>query len=81
MFRRELVTNGLGVAYAGRYPILAELSPIFPWRMTLSERYREQAAWARARAEEAEGPELRARWLELARQYEELATKFADRSL
>lgn len=49
--------------------------------MTLSERYREQAAWARSRAAEAQTPELRERWLELARHYEELATKFAGQSL
>jgi len=63
----------LGVAQAGRCPILAALSPCPLWRMMLSERYREQAAWARSRAAEAPTPELRAQWLELARQYEELA--------
>ena len=49
--------------------------------MMLSERYRAQAVWARSRAAEAETPELRAQWLALARQKEELAMKFADQSL
>jgi hypothetical protein len=48
--------------------------------MTLSERYREQAAWARGRAEEAATPELRTQWLELARQYERLAVELGGNS-
>lgn len=43
--------------------------------MTLAERYRAQAAWAREKAEPAEVPELRERWLSLARQYDELAAE------
>lgn len=46
--------------------------------MTLSERYREQAKWARANAEAAPAPELRARWLDIAEQYDRLASERED---
>ena len=42
--------------------------------MTLSERYRAQAAWARDQADRADTPELRERWLNLAREYDRLAS-------
>jgi hypothetical protein len=41
--------------------------------MTLSDRYREQATWARVQAEKTEAPELRQQWLDLAREYDRLA--------
>jgi hypothetical protein len=43
--------------------------------MTLAERYREQAKWARANALRAGSPELQQQWLDLARQYELLAAE------
>ena len=42
--------------------------------MTLEERYRAQAKWARDQGEKAETPELRAQWLDLAQTYERLAS-------
>jgi hypothetical protein len=36
--------------------------------------YRERAAWARERAAAARDPGTKAAWLELAKQYEHLAT-------
>jgi hypothetical protein len=42
--------------------------------MTLAERYQEQANWARARAAEAPTPELREQWLNLALEYDRLAS-------
>jgi hypothetical protein len=43
--------------------------------MTLAERYRQQANWARAQAEKAETPALRDQWLSLAREYDRLAVE------
>jgi len=48
--------------------------------MTLAERYREQAKWARTQAEKAEAPELREQWLNLAQEYDRLAEQDAMRS-
>jgi hypothetical protein len=42
--------------------------------MTLAERYRAQAMWAREQAEKAETTALREQWLNIARQYEQLAS-------
>jgi hypothetical protein len=43
--------------------------------MNLADRYRDQAKWASANAEKAGSQELRQQWLDLARQYEVLATE------
>ena len=43
--------------------------------MTLPERYREQAMWARAQADKAAIAELKQRWLDLATQFELLAAE------
>lgn len=43
--------------------------------MTLAERHRERAKWARDNAEKAEASELRERWLSVARQYDALAAE------
>jgi hypothetical protein len=43
--------------------------------MKLTERYREQANWARSQAEKAETPELQDQWLSLGREYDRLAVE------
>jgi len=48
--------------------------------MNLSERYRDQAAWARKRAEEGATPELKEQWLSLAREHERLASELGKSS-
>jgi hypothetical protein len=47
--------------------------------MTVLERYREQAKWARGNAEKAEVPELRERWLNVAHQYDALAAELESK--
>jgi hypothetical protein len=46
--------------------------------MTLLERCREQAKWARDNAEKAEAPELGERWLNVARQYDQTASELGQ---
>jgi hypothetical protein len=43
--------------------------------VTLAERYREQARWARDQAATAETAELKQQWLDLATQCERLAAE------